>query len=59
MNVQLIIIILIGIAVAARLGIGIYKFFFVKSDNHYCGSCSGCDISSKNINSKHTQQIKK
>ncbi|MFA6838265.1 MAG: hypothetical protein WCR12_05410 [Dysgonamonadaceae bacterium] len=58
MNVQLIIIILIGIAVAARLGYGIYRFFFVKSDNPYCGSCSGCDISSKNINSKHTQQIK-
>lgn len=44
MNIQLIIVILIGIAVAAKLGYEIYRFFFVKKDVPRCNGCSICKI---------------
>ncbi|GEM_PF-941164 len=44
-NVQLIIVVLIGIAVAVKLGYEIYRFFFVKKDTSYCNGCSMCEIS--------------
>lgn len=45
MDVQLIIVIIIGVAVAAILLRGIFRFFFVKSKNGYCGGCTGCSLS--------------
>ena len=45
MNSQLIIVILIGIAVAAILLRNIYSFFFVEKKEGYCGGCTGCSLS--------------
>ncbi|MDD3788877.1 MAG: hypothetical protein PHO94_09305 [Petrimonas sp.] len=47
MDIQLVIVILIGIAVAAKLAHEIYKFFFVRNDSPYCGGCSMCDVPKK------------
>jgi hypothetical protein len=43
-NIQLIIVVLIGIAVVAKLGYEIYRFFFVKKDAPYCNGCSMCEF---------------
>lgn len=45
MDVQLILVIIIGVAVAAILLRSIYRFFFVKNKNGYCGGCTGCSLS--------------
>jgi len=44
MDIQLIIVFIIGIAVAVKLGYEIYKFFFVKKDSPYCNGCTMCKI---------------
>lgn len=45
MDIQLIIVIIIGIAVAAVLIRNTYRFFFVERKNKYCGGCTGCSMS--------------
>lgn len=45
MNIQLIIVIVIGIAVAAILLRNLYRFFFVEKKEGYCGGCTGCSLS--------------
>jgi len=47
MDAQLIIVILIGIAVAVKLGYEIFRFFFVKRESSYCNGCSMCEIKKK------------
>ncbi len=45
MDIQLIIVIIIGFAVAAILLRGIYRLFFVENKSGYCGGCTGCSMS--------------
>ena len=45
MDIQLIIVIIIGIVIAAILLRSIYRFFFVEKKNGYCGGCTGCSLS--------------
>ncbi len=45
MDLQLIIVFIIGVAVAAILLRGIYRFFFVKKEGGHCGGCTGCSLS--------------
>ncbi|ULB34994.1 MULTISPECIES: hypothetical protein [Proteiniphilum] len=45
MDLQLLIVIITGIAVAVKLIRSIYNLFVEKRDNPYCGGCKGCDIS--------------
>lgn len=46
MNTQLIIVIIIGIIVAALILRSIYRFFFVKDElNGNCVGCTGCFLS--------------
>lgn len=46
MNLQLTIVILIGLVVAAVIIRNVYRFFFVTDINkNPCGSCSGCSMS--------------
>ncbi|MGV8964625.1 MAG: FeoB-associated Cys-rich membrane protein [Candidatus Saccharimonadaceae bacterium] len=45
MNLQLIIVILIGLLIAAFLIRSIYRFFFGEKKDRYCGGCSGCSLS--------------
>ena len=46
MNLQLIIVILIGVAVAAILIRNVYRFFFViDRKKNICGGCTGCSMS--------------
>lgn len=46
MNLQLIIVILIGIVVAVILLRNIYRFFFViDRKKNICGGCTGCSMS--------------
>lgn len=47
MDLQLIIVIIIGIAVVAILLRSVYRFFFVKKEGGPCGSCTGCSVSRK------------
>jgi|AGTN01.1.fsa_nt_gi hypothetical protein len=47
MDIQWIIIIAIGIAVAAKIVYEIYRFFFVRKDTPYCGGCSHCEVLKK------------
>lgn len=47
MNIQLIIVIVIGIAVAAILLRNLYRFFFVEKKEGYCGGCTACSLSKK------------
>lgn len=49
MDIQWIIVIIIGIAVAAKLIHSLYKLFFVKKDTPYCGGCTGCEVSKKHL----------
>ncbi len=49
MNIQLIIVILIGIIVAGILLRSVYRFFFVERKEGYCGGCRGCSMS-QNLN---------
>lgn len=44
MDLQLILVIIIGLAVAIRVMLGIYRFFFSKSESGYCGSCKACEF---------------
>ncbi|MDD2476630.1 MAG: FeoB-associated Cys-rich membrane protein [Dysgonamonadaceae bacterium] len=48
MNLQFIIVIFIGIVVAAILLRSVYRFFFVEKKSGYCGGCTGCSMSQKN-----------
>ena len=45
MEIQLAIVILIGIVVAAILLRSVYRFFFVEKKEGYCGGCTGCSLS--------------
>ncbi len=46
MNVQIIIVILIGLAVAVLLMRNLYRFFFViDRKKNMCGGCTGCNMS--------------
>ncbi len=45
MDIQLIIVIIIGVTVGAILLRNIYRFFFVESKSGYCGGCTGCALS--------------
>ena len=45
MNLQLIIVIIIGIAVAAIILRNVYRFFFLEKKEGYCGGCTGCSLS--------------
>ena len=45
MDLQLIIVIIIGIAVAAIVLRNVYRFFFVEKKNGHCGGCTGCSLS--------------
>ena len=45
MDIQLFIVILIGVAVTAIILRGIYRFFFTENTNKYCGGCTGCSLS--------------
>lgn len=49
MDVQLFIVIIIGIIVALLVLRGIYRFFFVKKEAGFCGGCSGCEFHPENI----------
>ena len=44
MDIQFLIVILIGIAVAVKLVHEIYKLFFVEKDSLYCNGCTMCDL---------------
>lgn len=44
MDIQLFIVIIIGIIVGIILLNQLYKFFFTKKDTTFCNGCSGCDI---------------
>ena len=44
MDIQLFIVIVIGIIVGAILIRAIYRFFFTGRDHSICGGCTGCDI---------------
>lgn len=46
MDIQLIIVILIGIAVAALLVRNVYRFFFtIDRKENPCGGCTACGVS--------------
>ena len=45
MNIQLIIVIIIGLVIAAIILRGIYRFFFGEKKEGYCGGCTGCNLS--------------
>lgn len=46
MNLQLTIVILIGLVVAAVIIRNVYRFFFVTDINkNHCGGCTGCSMS--------------
>ncbi len=46
MNIQLIIVILIGLVVAAIVVRNVYRFFFVIDiKKNPCGGCTGCSMS--------------
>lgn len=47
MNIQLIVVVIIGITVAAILLRNMYRFFFVEKEDGYCGGCTGCGLSKK------------
>ncbi len=47
MDLQLFIVIIIGIVVGIVLARGVYRFFFIKKDHSICGSCPGCTIPKK------------
>lgn len=48
MDIQFIIVILIGIAVLALLIRNLYRFFFVVDrKSNPCGGCTGCSVSRK------------
>ncbi|WP_139224201.1 FeoB-associated Cys-rich membrane protein [Proteiniphilum acetatigenes] len=44
MDIQLFIVIIIGIAVGIILARVVYRFFFTERDPSHCGGCTGCDI---------------
>ncbi len=44
MNIQLFIVIIIGIVVGIILARALYRFFFTERGNSSCGGCTGCDI---------------
>ncbi|WP_298647111.1 hypothetical protein [uncultured Proteiniphilum sp.] len=44
MDIQLFIIIIIGIVVGIILARTVYRFFFTERDHSHCGGCMGCDI---------------
>ena len=50
MNIQLFIVIIIGIIVGIILARAIYRFFFTEKDHSMCGGCTGCDISKEQTN---------
>ena len=46
MDLQLIIVIFIGLVVAAVIILNVYRFFFVTDINkNHCGGCTGCSMS--------------
>ena len=57
MDIQLLIVIIIGITVGTILLRGIYRFFFFILDVSYCGGCTMCELSNpppkKKMEAKH------
>lgn len=49
MDIQFIAVVIIGIAVALKLGYNIYRFFFVKRESGLCNGCNGCDLSRRTM----------
>ena len=52
MNLQMYIVILIGVIVLTILLRGVLRFFFSKESSRKCGSCSSCEFNP--LNDKHT-----
>lgn len=44
MNIQLLIVIVIGVTVGIILLRKLYEFFFTKKDASFCGGCKACDL---------------
>ncbi|WP_436416437.1 hypothetical protein [Petrimonas sp.] len=49
MNLQLAIVIIIGIIVSVIVIRGIYRFFFVKKESGFCGGCNACEFNPENM----------
>ncbi len=49
MSLQLFIVIIIGIIVSIIVIRGIYRFFFVKKESGFCGSCNACEFNPLNM----------
>lgn len=49
MDLQLFIVIIIGIIVSLIVIRGIYRFFFVKKESGFCGSCNACEFNPENM----------
>lgn len=49
MDLQLFIVLIIGVIVSVVVIRGIYRFFFVKKKTGFCGGCSGCEFSPENM----------
>ena len=47
MDIQLFIVIIIGIVVGIILLREIYQFFFMKKDFSHCGGCNMCELPKK------------
>lgn len=50
MDIQLLIVILVGVVVAFILLRNIYRFFFDKNSSNGCGSCNACEFNTQNMN---------
>ena len=56
MDLQLIIVIIIGIAVVAILLRNVYRFFFEEKKEGYCGGCTGCSLSKESNGEEEADQ---
>lgn len=53
MDIQLIIVVLVGIVVSYILIRGVYRFFFVnKKSSGICGSCNMCEFNPQNADKR-------
>lgn len=49
MDIQLFVVIIIGIAVGFILLRNLYRFFFTKRNTSFCAGCKGCEPIKKHI----------
>ncbi len=49
MNIQLIVVIVIGIVVGVILTRAVYRFFFTEKGSSHCGGCPGCEIHKEEV----------